>query len=171
MFLIAKKRVPSRISPDLAILTYTFHFASSRKSEMIRLQVQSRADSGTRYWCFLLANDWETLSKSTGKGFTTKKQQNMISGAIGSRIDKVRLGKSTGDFRTKRTSEDPPKTLGKSAYGRPLPAGPSSKFRETPHSVPLRSEASCLKLEYTHLQISFLAILERRMVVTYGMVP
>ena len=100
---------------------------------MIRLQVQSRADSGTRYWCFLLANDWETLSKSTGKGFTTKNQQNMISGAIGSRIDKVRLGKSTGDFRTKGTSEDSPITQGKSAFGRPLPAGPSS----TSHSVVL----------------------------------
>ena len=98
--------------------------------------------------------------------------RNKLAGESTLRIDKVRLGKSTGDFRTKRTSEDPPKTLGKSAYGRPLPAGPSSKFRETPHSVPLRSEASCLKLEYTHLQISFLAILELlRMVVTYGMVP
>ena len=41
------------------------------------------------------------------------------------RIDKVRLGKSTGDFRTKRTSEDSPKTQGKSAFGRPLPAGHS----------------------------------------------
>ena len=88
------------------------------QTEMLRLQVQ---DSGSRYWCFLLANDWETLSKSSGKGFTAKNEQNMISGAIGSESTKLGPGKSTGDFRTKKTSEDPPKTLGKSAYGRPLP--------------------------------------------------
>ena len=50
------------------------------QTETLRLQVQ---DFGSRYWCFLLANDWETLSKSSGKGFTAKNQQNMISGAIG----------------------------------------------------------------------------------------
>ena len=56
--------------------------------------------------------------------------RNKLAGESTLRIDKVRLGKSTGDFRTKGTSEDSPKTQGKSAFGRPLPAGPSSIFSE-----------------------------------------
>ena len=45
MFLIAKKRVPSRISPDLAIWTYTFHFGCKFKkigNDQIASSIQSR---------------------------------------------------------------------------------------------------------------------------------